>query len=60
MKFIEVSVVKPFLDRPTGKMRKIGEKMTVTDERLREIKRSGEYVKIEVKAPDTKPEDKKK
>lgn len=55
MKNIEVKVKKEFLDRRTGKKRKVGEKFTVTDARLREIKRSGDFVEI-VKATEPKKE----
>lgn len=52
MKIINVKVKKEFLDRRTGQIRKEGTTFTVTDERLREIKRSGDYVEV-VKAPET-------
>lgn len=50
MKKINVVVKKAFLDRYTGTKRKEGEKLTITDARYREIKRSGDYVEID-KAP---------
>lgn len=52
MKIINVQVKKEFLDRRTGQIRKEGDTFSVTDERLREIKRSGDYVEV-VKAPET-------
>ena len=60
MKKINVVVKKAFLDRYTGTKRKEGEKLTITDARYREIKRSGNYVEIE-KAPaeDAKKEEKR-
>lgn len=46
-KMIKVEVKKEFLDRYTGKMRKVGEKFDVTYERLSEIRRSGnDYVAV--------------
>lgn len=56
MNKINVVVKKPFLDRYTGQIRKAGEKMTVTYDRLAEIRRSGDYV--EVVKPTTSPEKK--
>lgn len=46
MKSINVKVKKEFIDRRTGLIRKVGETFTVTAERLREIKRSGDYVEV--------------
>lgn len=46
MKKINVVVKKQFTDRRTGLIRKPGEKLNITDERFREIKRSGDYVEI--------------
>lgn len=46
MKMLNVTVKKEFIDRYTGKKHKPGEKMTVSDVRYREIKRSGDYVEI--------------
>ena len=51
MKNINVVVKKEFLDRDTGKKRKQGEKLTITDNRLREIRRSGDYVTVEKAQP---------
>ena len=51
MKKIKVVVKKKFLDRPTGIIRKPGEKMTVSEVRFREILRSGDYVAKETAAP---------
>ena len=47
MKKVNVVVKKKFLDRYTGTYRKPGEKLTVSEARYREIRRSGEYVEIE-------------
>ena len=55
MKNIKVKVKKEFLDRRTGVKHKAGETLTVTAERLREIKRSGDFVEI-VKATEPKKE----
>ena len=53
-KMIKVEVKKEFLDRYTGKMRKVGEKFDVTYDRLAEIRRSGnDYVAV-VKAEEKK------
>ena len=46
MKNLEVTVKKEFRDRYTGKKHKIGETLTMTDNRFREIKRSGDYVQV--------------
>lgn len=46
MKKIIVVVKKEFLDRYTGKNHKPGETLTVTEDRFREIRRSGDYVEI--------------
>ena len=59
MKKINVIVKKAFLDRYTGKKHKEGDKMTISDARLREIKRSGAYVEV-VKAADNAAIDPKK
>lgn len=45
-KMIEVIVKSQFLDRYTGKIRKVGEKMKITYDRLAEIRRSGKYVEV--------------
>ena len=47
MKKINVVVKKEFLDRYTGIKHKVGAKLTITDARLREIRRSGDYVAVE-------------
>ena len=47
MKQVKVIVKKKFRDRITGVSHKVGDKLTVTDERFREIKRSGDYVEVE-------------
>lgn len=46
MKTLQVTVKKEFTDRYTGQKRKVGEKLTITDARYREIKRSGDYVEV--------------
>lgn len=46
MKNLRVTVQKPFIDRRTGLKRKPGETMTISEERYREIKRSGDFVKV--------------
>lgn len=60
MKQVNVVVKKEFLDRYTGLKRKPGEKLTITDARYREIKRSGDYVEIDKdsSAADSKKENK--
>lgn len=50
MKTISVIVKKKFRDRLTGKTHKPGEKLTISDQRFREIKRSGDYVELETAA----------
>lgn len=47
MKKINVVVKKRFLDKYAGIYRKPGEKLTVDENRFREIKRKGDYVEIE-------------
>lgn len=47
MKKINVVVKKRFLDKYAGIYRKPGEKLTVDENRYREIKRAGDYVEIE-------------
>ena len=47
MKKICIVVKKDFFDKYTGKKHKAGEKLTVTDARLREINRSGEYAEYD-------------
>ena len=56
MKKVNVVVKKTFRDRYTGKTHKHGTKLTVTDARFREIKRSGDYVEIEVPTVAKAPE----
>lgn len=46
MKKVNVVVKKEFIDRYTGVKHVPDEKMTVTDARLREIRRSGDYVTV--------------
>lgn len=50
MKKVDVIVKKDFLCRYTGKKRKSGDRLTISDERFREMKRSGDFVEI-VKNP---------
>lgn len=50
MKKFNVVVKKAFLDRYTGIKRKEGDRLTISEERYLEIRRSGNYVEIE-KAP---------
>jgi hypothetical protein len=66
MKKIKVIVKKAFRDRYTGIKHKSGDRMTITEARFREIKRSGDYVEIEgakqpvqVAAPSAPNESKK-
>lgn len=56
MKMLNVIVKKRFLDRYSGVYHNEGKKLTISDARYREIKRSGDYVEVE-KAP-AKPETK--
>ena len=60
MKNVNVIVKKEFLDRYTGKINKVNDKLTVTDARYREILRSGNYVEAvaETKKPEVKKESK--
>ena len=53
MKKLNVTVKKGFVDRYSGKTHKPGDKLILTDVRVREIKRSGDYVEVngEFKAP---------
>ena len=51
MKKIKVIVKKKFTDRYTGISHKPGEKLTVSEVRFREMKRSGDYVAKETAAP---------
>lgn len=50
MKKFNVIVKKAFVDRYTGIKHKDGDKLTITEDRYLEIRRSGNYVEIE-KAP---------
>jgi transcription elongation factor len=52
MKQIKTVVKKKFRDRITGVSHKVGDKLTVTDARFREIKRSGDYVEIEASSKE--------
>ena len=54
---MKVKVKKDFPDRYTGKKRKVGEVFEVTGDRLREIRRSGDYVEV---IKEDKPEAKEK
>lgn len=51
MKKIKVIVKKKFTDRYTGIIHKPGDKLTITENRYREILRVGEYVVKESAAP---------
>ena len=53
-KMIKVSVKKEFLDRRTGKTRKVGDTFDVTYDRLTEIRRSGDYVSVVKAEPKEK------
>lgn len=50
MKKVNVIVKRDFVCRYTGKKRKSGDRLTISDERFREMKRSGDFVEI-VKNP---------
>lgn len=52
MNKVVVTVENAFLDRYTGKMCKPGESLTISEERFREIKRSGNFVKLDKKATE--------
>lgn len=52
--FVEVVVKKDFRDRYSGTMHKPGEKLKITDARLREIRRSGDYVEVVKPATEKK------
>lgn len=60
MKTISAIVKKGFRDRHTGKTHKPGDKLTVSDARFREIKRSGDYVEVETASKAEKPVELKK
>jgi len=47
MKTIRIVVKKTFRDRYTGIKHVPGDKLTVTDARYREIKRSGDYIQLD-------------
>lgn len=53
MNNVNVIVKKEFLDRYTGKNNKVGDKLTVTEARYREIMRSGVYVEVIKDTPKT-------
>lgn len=52
MKTLNVVVKKDFPDKYTGVKHKVGEKLKITEQRFREIKRSGDYVDIEKSASE--------
>lgn len=52
MKKICIVVKKDFFDKYTGMKHKTGEKLTVTDARLREINRSGKYAEYDKAATE--------
>lgn len=52
MKKFVVVVKKAFLDRRAGIKRRPGDKITVDEARLREIKRSGDYVAVDKAATE--------
>ncbi len=52
MKKVCIVVKKEFVDRYTGIKHKSGDKLTVTDARFREIKRSGDYAEVDKVATD--------
>lgn len=57
MKNVKVIVKKRFLDRYTGVFHNPGDKLTISEERYREIKRSGDYITVEKEIKETvKPE----
>lgn len=53
MKNVVITVKKDFVDKYTGKKHKPGDKLTVTDARFREIKRSGDYAELDKAATHT-------
>ncbi len=57
MKKVNVVVKKEFIDRYTGEKQTVGKEMTITDARLREIRRSGDYVTVK-KVAEQKPKEK--
>ena len=56
MKKLNVTVKKEFLDRYTGKIHKPGDKLILTDARVREIKRSGDFVEVNGEFKSVAPE----
>ena len=54
MKKINIIVKKEFVDRYTGKKHKPGDKLAVSDERFREIKRSGAYAELDKTVQESK------
>ena len=60
MKKICVVVKKDFVDKYSGLKHKAGEKLTVTDARLREINRSGKYAEYDKKATEAMIADEQK
>ncbi len=64
MKKLNCVVKKGFVDRYTGKTHKPGETLILTDVRVREIKRSGDYIEVKGEfkpvAPEVKPDPKGK
>lgn len=59
MKTIKVVVKKQFRDRHSGVTHKVGDKLTMTEVRYREILRSGDYVAKDVAAAPTAPKTEK-
>lgn len=49
MKNIKVTVTNNFRDKYSGLLHKKGDILTVSEERYRELKRAGDYIKAEVK-----------
>lgn len=56
MKTLNVIVKKRFLDKYNGVFRKEGDKLTVTDERYREINRKDKFVEVETAKNEKAPE----
>jgi len=52
MRKLKVVVKKAFPDRYTGIKHKAGDRLTITEDRFREIQRSGDYVEIEKAKPE--------
>lgn len=57
MKMVNVIVKKPYRDIMTGVTHKVGEKLTVSDVRFREINRREKHIEV---AKEEVPENKKK